>query len=84
MPLRGRTADHLDNACFSASIHLEQCSTGIRDDFVNDNIGNAILNIRLNDICYGSRSNSIAVSNQGMGEPCFMLFIRLMQYQALL
>ena len=84
MPLRGRTADPLANECFSASIHREQCSTGIRDDFVDDNIGNAILNIRLNDICYGSWSNSIDVSNQGMGEPCVMLFIRLMQYQALL
>lgn len=74
----GRDCSHLDNACLSTSIYLAQCSNRM-GDIVADNICNAILNIRLNNTCYGSRTNSIAVSNLGMGKSFTVFFIQLKQ-----
>lgn len=80
MPFRNRTAGHLDNACFGASIHFPECSAGIRADIVADNILYAIPDIRLDDICYGGRTYCIAVGNLGMGKPCSLFFVQLKQY----
>lgn len=75
MSLRDRATGHLDNACFGTSIHFTKRSAGIWADLVADNIRYAILDIRLDDICYGGRADCIAVGNLGMGKPCSLLFI---------
>ena len=82
MSLWDRATGHLDNACFGSSIHFTKRSAGIGADIVEDNIRYAILDIRLDDICYGGRADCIAVCNLGMGKSCSLFFVQLKQYLA--
>lgn len=84
MSLWDRATGHLDNAYFGSSIHFTKRSAGIGADLVADNIRYTILNIRMDDICYGGRADCIAVGNLGMGKPCSLFFNQLKQYLAAL
>ena len=68
MPLRGRAAGHLDDARFGTPVHFPQGSAGIGADIVADDILYAVLDVRLDDVGYGSRTDGIAVGKLGMGE----------------
>ncbi len=69
MPFRHRTTGHLNDTCLSASVQFAPCGTGIGADVVADNIRYAILNIKLNDICYGSGTDCIAMGNLAWVSP---------------
>lgn len=82
MSLWDRATGHVDNAGFGTSIHFTERSAGIGTDIVADNIHYTILDIRLDDICYGCRADCIAVGNLGMGKSCSLFFIQFKQYLA--
>ncbi len=66
--LEGRAASHLDNVRFGTPVHFSQDSTEIWADIVANDILYAILDIRLDDVGYGSRTDSIAVGKLGMSK----------------
>ena len=84
MPLRGRAAGHLDDARFGTPVHFPQGSAGIGADIVADDILYAVLDVRLDDVGYGSRTDGIAVGKLGMGEPRPLSFVQFKQYLATL
>ncbi len=84
MPSWGRAAGHPDGMCPGTPIHFPQCGARIWADIVTDNILYPILDVRLGDVGYGSRTDSIAVGKLGMGKPRPLVFIQPKQYLATL
>ena len=82
MPFWHRPTGHLNDTRLSASVQFAPCGAGIGVDVIADNIRYAVLNIRLNDICYGGRADCIAMGNLGMGKPCTMDFVQFKKYLA--
>ncbi len=74
-----RAAGYLNNTRFGTPVHFLQDCTGIGADIVTDDILYAIFDIRLDDICYSSRTDRIAVCKLSMGEPCSLFFVQLKQ-----
>lgn len=84
MSLGGRAVGHLDDAPFGTPAHLSQGGTGIGANIVADDILYAIPDVRLDDIGYGSRTDSIAAGKLGMGKPRPLFFVQIKQYLATL
>ena len=82
MSFWGRTAGHPDDMCLGTPIHFSQCGAGIWADIVTDNILYPILDVRLDDVGYGSRTDSIAVGKLGMDQAGPLSFVQLKQYLA--
>lgn len=84
MPFGSWAAGQLDDMCFGAPVYFPQRGTGIGADIVTDDILYAILDIGLDNICYSSRANCIAVGDLGMSQSGSLFFVQLKQCLAAL
>lgn len=71
---RSRSANQLDDMCICTPIYFPQRGTGIGADIVMDDILYTILDMRLDNICYDSRTDRIAVGKLGADQSVSLFF----------
>ncbi|NBI61374.1 hypothetical protein D3Z53_26165 [Lachnospiraceae bacterium] len=70
-----RATGNLNDMRFHTSIYFTACRSRIWADIIPDDVCDSFFHVRSNNICYSKLTNSVTVSNLGVGKPCPLLLI---------